>query len=190
MSIEIGYKLFRVLKTQPGKIFPLYVKANQEIPIGKWINAECGERTITGKVKSKLGPLKYRPGFHINDKVPYVSHIGKKNSEGKITFMRSDLVWAEVEYHTDKDYCVEAKQNGFRGNKYYPAAADLDYIPVNGFYKYKTNPTMTGEWIIAGEMKVNRILNDDEVKRLCSENGFSYLPREEEFDYKKMGFVA
>ena len=43
MSIEIGYKLFRVLKTQPGKIFPLYVKANQEIPIGKWIDAECGE---------------------------------------------------------------------------------------------------------------------------------------------------
>ena len=49
---------------------------------------------------------------------------------------------------------------------------------------------MTGEWIIAGEMKVNRILNDDEVKRICIENGFSYLPREEEFDYKKMGFVA
>lgn len=49
---------------------------------------------------------------------------------------------------------------------------------------------MTGEWIIAGEIKVNRILNDDEVKRLCSENEFPYLPREEKFDYKKMGFIA
>lgn len=189
MNTKIGYKLFRVLKTQPGKIFPLYVNATEDIPIGEWVNAKEGQRTDNGKVKSKLGPLKFRPGFHINDVAPYVSHIGKKIN-GKIVFMRPDTVWAEVEYCIDHDYCDEAKANGYWNNVFYHVKADLDYVPVNGFYRYKTNPTMTGEWIIAGEMKVNRILNDDEVKRLCSENEFPYLPRKEKFDYKKMGLIA
>lgn len=63
MRTAKGYKLFRVLKTQPGKIFPLYVNASESIPIGKWIKAEYGEINEDGKVKSKLGPLRFRPGF-------------------------------------------------------------------------------------------------------------------------------
>lgn len=78
MKTAIGYKLFRVSKKYPGKLFPLYVNANTNIPIGEWISAEPGERLENGKVKSKLGPLRYRPGFHINDVAPYVSHIGQK----------------------------------------------------------------------------------------------------------------
>lgn len=83
MKTAIGYKLFRVSKKYPGKLFPLYVNANTNIPIGEWISAEPGERLENGKVKSKLGPLRYRPGFHINDVAPYVSHIGQKVN-GKI----------------------------------------------------------------------------------------------------------
>lgn len=187
--IAKGYKLFRILKTKPGKLFPLYVYSTKEIPIGEWVKAENGERTKDGRVKSKLGQLRFRPGFHINDDVPYVSHIGKKVN-GKICYMRDDLIWAEVEYNTDYDYSNEAKANGIKNGKFYPVKADLDYIPVNGFYRYKTNPTMTGEWIIAGEMKVNRILTDDEVKRICEEKGSAYLPREKEIDFAVYGFVA
>ena len=34
MKTAIGYKLFRVSKKYPGKLFPLYVNANTNIPIG------------------------------------------------------------------------------------------------------------------------------------------------------------
>lgn len=76
------------------------------------------------------------------------------------------------------------------GAVFYPVRADLDYIPMNGFYRYKTNPTMIGEWIIAGEMKVLRILSDVEVKEICDEVGSAYLPREHEIDLREYGFAA
>ena len=38
--MAIGYKLFR---TKNGKLYPLYVLANKETPVGEWIEAECGE---------------------------------------------------------------------------------------------------------------------------------------------------
>ena len=190
MKTAIGYKLFRVSKNYPGKLFPLYVNANTNIPIGEWISAEPGERLENGKVKSKLGPLRYRPGFHINDIAPYVSHIGQKVN-GKITYMRPDTVWAEVEYQIDVDYCEEAKANGIsKSGKFNYIKADLDYIPEHGFYRYKTSPAMTGEWIIAGEMKVIRVLSDQEVKEICNTAGSDYLPRRETIDLSELGFAA
>jgi hypothetical protein len=39
---------------------------------------------------------------------------------------------------------------------------------------------MFGEWIIAGEMKVNRIMSDEEVERMCLDEGLEPLVR-----YKK-----
>lgn len=190
MKTAIGYKLFRVSKRYPGKLFPLYVNANMEIPIGEWIMAAPGERLENGKVKSKLGPLRFRPGFHINDIAPYVSHIGQK-VDGKITYMRPDTVWAEVEYQTDIDYCEEAKANGVMDSgKFNYIKADLDYIPVHGFYRYKTSPMMTGEWIIAGEMKVLRVLDDQEVKQICEAAHSEYLPRKETIDLSEFGFAA
>lgn len=190
MKTAIGYKFFRVSKNYPGKLFPLYVNANTNIPIGEWISAEPGERLENGKVKSKLGPLRYRPGFHINDVAPYVSHIGQKVN-GKITYMRPDTVWAMVEYCIDHDYCEEAEANGIsESGKFNYIKADLDYIPKHGFYRYKTSPVMTGEWIIAGEMKVIKILSDQEVKEICDSCGSDYLPRKETINLSEFGFAA
>ena len=70
MNTKIAYKLFRVKKSEPGKIFPLYVLADKETPMGIWLEAESGIRTEDGKVKSKLGKLAYRPGWHLSDGVP------------------------------------------------------------------------------------------------------------------------
>ena len=63
MKTAKGYKLFRILKSQPGKLFPLYVYATEEIPIGEWLKAKEGQKTENGKVKSKLGPLRLDLGF-------------------------------------------------------------------------------------------------------------------------------
>lgn len=176
--MAIGYKLFRTMKTRPGEIFPLFVNATQSIPFGEWISATEGERTKNGKVKSRLGELAFRPGWHINDLCPYVSHIGEKDESGKIAYMRLDLVWAEVEYHDECNYQDVVRQNGIKSNgKYDARLAQLDYVPVNGFYRYKTNPNMFGEWIIAGEMKVNRLIEMKEVEQLCSNYGLVPLKK-------------
>ena len=187
--VKKGFKLFRILKSRPGEIFPLYVNADQSVPFNKWLDASCGPMTEDGKVRSRLGNLKYRPGWHINDLVPYVSHIGIKEN-GKITYMREDCVWCEVEYKDDVDYCLEAKNNGYRNGKFSYKDACLDKIPVNGFYRYKTSPTMTGEWIIAGNMRVVRVLTDEEVKVICNGSGIEPLPRKHVIDFREYGFTA
>jgi hypothetical protein len=56
-----------------------------------------------------------------------------------------------------------------------------DMVPHGGSYRYKTNPNMTGEWLIGGELKINRVLSDDEVKAINNAAGVEDLPRYSEF---------
>ena len=55
------YKLFRV---RNGKLYPLYVETNREIEVDKWLRAESGEKVDDTHVKSRLGALSRRPGWH------------------------------------------------------------------------------------------------------------------------------
>lgn len=188
---NVGYKLFKVKKSQPGKLFPLYVFANECTPIGVWIPAKLGE---TGKdenhVKSKLGDLALRGGWHLNENVPFVNHIGRKNKDGNISYLFEDHVWCEVEYSNTIDYQALAYQNGFNEKwNFIPKNAYIKDVPVNGFYRYKTNQNQKEPWIIAGAIKVNRVLSDQEVFDLCAAKGYKALPRYGgEFDVKKFGF--
>ena len=170
--MAIGYKLFRM---KNNTLYPLYVLADKPVRIGEWLPAEEGNRTSRGKVKSRLGELAYRPGWHINDEVPYVNHIYTMHN-GK-RYLKDYCVWCEVEYHTDRCYSPEAREAGWYKGKWSAARAQLDYIPVGGYYKYRTNPQMFGTWIIAGEIKVNRIMSDDEVESLCKAKGLTPLER-------------
>lgn len=188
MKTKIGYKLFRV---KNGKLYPLYVTADKEIPIGEWLKAEAGPITEDGKVKSKLGKLAYRPGWHLNETCPYVNHIGRKDENGNIAYLREDHVWCEVEYCTDVDYNKAAQENGRnKHGKIIPKNACLKEIPVGGFYRYKTNANQIEPWIICGEMKVNRILTDREVRWKCAQHGLDALPRYGgAFDTEKYGIA-
>jgi hypothetical protein len=165
-----AYKLFN--RKKDGQIYPLFVGANDPVAIGKWLLAEAGpEGKAPGKVKSKLGDLAYRPGWHAGD-LPIATHIGG-NSTGKPGAKpdhRPDhQVWAEVEMADDVDWQSKADASKSR--------AITDQIPFGGHYRYKTNPNMTGNWLIGGQMKVNRILGDDEVKQINDAAGVADLPR-------------
>ena len=70
--MAIAYKL---LRKKGDKLFPLYVLSNEEVPVGVWLDAKEGEKLQNGKVKSKLGPLQFRPGWHLSD-IPLAVHIG------------------------------------------------------------------------------------------------------------------
>ena len=172
----IGYKLLRFIKTEPGKLFPLYVYAGEETPVGVWLEAKDGPMSDTGKVKSRLGDLAYRPGWHINDKVPYVEHIYSTHNGKK--YLRDDCVWCEVEYKDDVNYQEKANEAGRNKNGIViPKNAYLKYIPKNGFYRYKTSPNMYGSWIISGEMRILRVMSDKEVYDMCEKAGLTSLRR-------------
>jgi hypothetical protein len=81
-----AYKMFRADPKQPGKLFPLFVDAKTPVPMNKWVDAKEGEMK-DGKVKSKIGPLAYRPGWHAGD-LPIATHIGDKDDEQKAEIAR------------------------------------------------------------------------------------------------------
>ena len=172
-----AYKLFRVSKKNKGKLFPLFVDASNEVPLNKWLEAKEGEKNDNGKVKSKLGPLAFRPGWHLSD-IPLAIHIGVKGESGEIEYMNSQYVWCECEYDDSKNYQDIANERGTKNGKFVAKNAFLDYIPLNGFYRYKTSPKMLGNWIISGNIKVIRVLSDEEVKNILLEKGYKPMPRD------------
>ena len=175
----IGYKLFRVKRSAPGQLFPLYVLSDQPVPIGVWLPAQEGPRKENGKVRSRIGDLAFRPGWHLSD-LPLAIHIGIKE-DGVIRYMHDDEVWCECEYSDAVDYQPVADQQGMRAGVFHPRNAMLTEIPVDGFYRYKTSPQMLGKWIIAGSMKVLRVLPDEEVAGICRAAGYDPLPRKQPF---------
>lgn len=174
-----AYKLFRT--KGDGKLYPLFVNADKPVPMGEWLEAEEGPQgKAEGRVKSKIGDLAYRPGWHAGD-LPIATHIGGKSDPSlkKPDYRPDNHVWAEVEMAADKDWQSVANSRG-KGVK----AHITDQVPYGGFYRYKTNPNMTGNWLIGGNMKVNRVLPDEEVKAINDAAGTADLPRRSE------GFAA
>ena len=189
-----AYKLFKIKKGKPGQLFPLYVNADTPVNIGVWEDADIGATTDAGKVKSKIGPLAYRPGWHAGV-LPMSSHIGGSRTNGKPTTREPDTVWAEVEMAADKDWQEEANsrasvvKSGPRKGQINSREAHItDQIPEDGYYRYKTNSNMTGDWLISGSMRVNRVLTDAEVEAINDSAGVSDLPRKEPLNLSAYGF--
>lgn len=51
-------------------------------------------------------------------------------------------------------------------------------IPVDGYYWYQTNASAKVRWLIAGKIKVNKILSDNEVVQICLKAGVRPQPVE------------
>lgn len=129
-----AYKLFRTKANDPDTLYPLFVNADKPVPMNEWTPAEAGAPASQNadKVKSLLGPLAYRPGWHAGD-VPVATHIGKG---GKPPVYRpSEHTWAEVEFPNDVDWQSVANERGVNKNGILvPKAAHItDQIPEGGF---------------------------------------------------------
>ena len=190
-----AYKLFRFKEQNPEVDYPLFVNANKPIPRDEWVPAEAGAfSTKPGtedKVKSGIGPLAYRPGWHAGD-LPIATHIGKG---GKPPVYRPyDHRWSEVEFPDDVDWQSIANERGVnkKGKLIAQEAHITDQIPFGGNYRYKTSPNMTGEWLISGDMKLGNHLTDDEVKAINQASGLGVedLPRFNEYLNRNMGNPA
>lgn len=149
----ITYKLFRV---KNNKLYPLYVEADREVELDKWLEAEVGEKIDETHVKAKGcgGSLSLRPGWH-STKIPFTDWIGKRQPDGTLA-QRSDTVWCECE--------VEGKQLEVT-DRY--GSREL----LNGWYYFKTNAKQIDPWIISNKIKVNKILSNEEVVNICKNFG-------------------
>lgn len=188
----IGYKVF--YRGKDGKLYPPMV-ANPEgrdTPVGIWLDADAAPIVATSKTgrpqvkaggkgtQGGSGTLAYRPGWHLGV-IPYAIQFNRMNPEtGEKDLFPKDFVWAEVEYADDVDYQEEARKEGINKNgKFQHSLAGLKRLPVNGSYRYRTNPNPnTDEWIITGAMKVNRVLTDEEVDDIVRKVGREPQKRE------------
>lgn len=177
-----GYKLFRTSAKHPGLLFPLYVHADTPVPLGEWVAAQAGPPgKHPGKVRSRLGELAFRPGWHASD-LPVARHIGGKSAPGLAApdHRPADQVWAAVELADDVDWQAVADARAVIGKAGTPVARTAhitDRVPLGGCYRYKTNPTMLGCWLIGGHLRVLRVLPDEEVAAINTAAGVSDLPR-------------
>jgi hypothetical protein len=135
-----GYKLFRINR-ETGELFPLYVDAKTAIPLDTWVPAIAGELAKSGKVKSEIGELAYRPGFHAAQ-LPWVNHIGSKFKISKKTYdklkadgannlivERENISITEAEYNQLKaaGETVSRKKNK-KGEIKYTKAGETNYF--------------------------------------------------------------
>ena len=193
-----AYKLF--IKKKDGNLYPLYVNKTTPVKIGVWMPAEEGERAKDNKsggrmVKSSLGDLAYRPGWHAGD-YPIATHIGKKIEpwQTKPDYRPDNQVWAECLISADVDWQERADANGTvlktgpnKGEISAKSKAITDQIPIGGHYRFKTNNSMSGNWIIGGEIKIVRELSDAEVKTINAKGGHKDLPRLHELQQVVIG---
>lgn len=154
------YKLFRL---KDNKLFPLYVEAKREMPVGEWLTAHVGEKVDETHVKANGcgGKLSLRPGFH-SCFIPYTDWIGKRDADGNLV-QRKDTVWAEC----------EVRGNEIKVTERY----GLREVP-DGWYFFRTNSKQKDPWIISRELKIIRILSNKEVDQICDRNGLTAQKRE------------
>ncbi len=145
----ITYKLFRIRK---GNLYLLFVDRSREMQMGVWLEASIGELVDETHVKSSLGPLALRHGFHSTE-VSFADWIGKRHN-GRL-YQRIRTVWCECEVDGNE---VSAPKGG------------LITIPL-GFYYFRTKPNQSFPWIISKRTKINRMLTHEEGENLCIQHG-------------------
>ena len=155
-KIGHGYKLFEQ-DARTGKLYPLFIGSREETPVGTWMIAQ--------NIPTK--GFANRPGWHIGSSLPdapWLKGYSADNPRGVFNSKRGKnfrRVWAEVSYPMDVDYQEELDRRGIRDIK--------DHTPENGYYTFRE---ANGTWIIAGALRVDRILSEDERQQIFNEAGY------------------
>ena len=153
MKIARGWKLFEM--DSDGKLFPLFIGKKEETPKNEWIVAQI--------IMDHKG-FAHRPGWHIGTGVPSAPWL--MSADGTYKSQRSKYwrrVWAEVEYNSDNDYTDVVSA--------LPKKCFVDQLPENGYYKFRETGC-NRIWIIADQMKIVRVLSEDERQSILNESNY------------------
>lgn len=155
-KVGVGYKLFEM--NSDGKLFPLFIGKSEETLIGKWIHAE----------NIPTHGFAARPGWHIGTEVPDAPWLKGYNYNNpdygvyKSRFSKGKRVWCEVEYNATNNYDEEVDL--------LPKKCFEDKVPENGFYFFKEAGNRV--WVITSDIRVTRILTEDERTQIMATNGY------------------
>ena len=144
-----------------GRLYPLFVETGREMKMGIWLEAGVGELVDPTHVKSKLGPLALRPGFHSTE-VPFTDWIGKR--QGGVLVQRQGTVWCECEVDGQQEHPSE-----LYGKRTLP----------EDWYYFRTKPNQPFPWIISNRIKIIRVLDHAEVEAVCQAHGIVAQKTEE-----------
>ena len=150
---ESNVKTYKLFRMKEGRLYPLFVETGREMKMGIWLEAGVGELVDPTHVKSKLGPLALRPGFHSTE-VPFTDWIGKR--QGGVLVQRQGTVWCECE--------VDGQQE-------HPSERNVKRTLPEDWYYFRTKPNQPFPWIISNKIKIKRVLDHAEVEAVCREHG-------------------
>lgn len=130
------------------------------------------KRNKQGQYPKTITGLAYRPGWHAGD-LPFFPQGGKQG-DGTTNYKnihRYNQVVFECEIAYDTDYTKSGTNS--KGQIVY---TDMQEMPVNGGYKFATNPMTSqndlGSWYISGSLKIGRALTEEECNKILAKNGF------------------
>jgi len=148
-----GYKLFEM--NPEGELFPLFIDKNNPIPIGEWIHAEF----IPTKGFAARG------GWHIGElpDAPWLkSYDGSDIGYYKPRFKHGKRVWCLVGYNSNHCYDDEVAE--------LPKKCFVDKVPEDGYYIFRE--VGKGNWVITSDIKVIKIISDEERLKILSDMGY------------------
>lgn len=149
-------KVYKLFKIHEDKLYPLYVLNKEEVQINKFLKAKEGTKTSSGKVKSKLGELSYRAGWHSSN-LPKFEHITSAYSNGKL---KKGFAIAECKVFGKNNTKEAQAKKGAWYKKCFQSLSEY-----RGWYFFKTNTSANKEqkWIISDNLIVSRIIEKGEA---------------------------
>lgn len=147
-----AYKLFRTLKTRPGELFPLFIGKSVAVPRNEWMEAQF--------IPTK--GFAHRPGWHAGI-LPIAPHLRTRDDR-----IQPNRVWAEVSMPADEDWQRIADSS--------PTRDIRDHVPTAGHYRFRTSKLQGGAWLIGGAIRVERVLQDNDVCDILIAAGFDPEP--------------
>ena len=147
-----------------------FVNVEEDTPVEKSVN------TYNTFIKSYAKSSNIGKIYYVKDVDAYVQVVNNN-----APYFPYDFIWAECEYVMDINYQDEADEQGYmrtkpdgstyRSDKYQHSLAGLPKLPTKGYYKYRTNPNPdTVPWVITGAIKVTKLLDDFDVRRILGNN--------------------
>lgn len=154
MNVNRGYKLFE--QDSEGNLYALFIDKKTNMPIGEWLKA--GNYPTKG--------FAARPGYHIGQicSAPWLMSADGTYKSQRSKYWRR--VWAEVEYIADIDYTPIVET--------LPKKCFVDRLPENGYYKFRETGC-NRIWIIADQMKIVRVLSEEERQRILNEANYDEM---------------
>lgn len=156
-----SFKLMRLMKNQPGLVYPLYARATvpgkaqkqaQGFVGGTWHGAVAQRPQIGAE------PLAYRPGIHAVNHPVFDQGKGYVKGQQR-AWVASDMPSISPATQLEAD-TSPVLDNGMR------AGITNRLIGPRESYDYRTNPSSSTDadgWPIAGSMRPSRIVSDDET---------------------------